>query len=386
MSGLETAIRNALDRSDRTDRDTRARIYQSARQALDAGLQKQGISDRLIIMQQRELLERKIDEIEAEEAERVSAAVSPDIELGPAQDAAKPLAAAPPVVDVGHNVSRENAVPEISAETNAANGEAELVNVRSERREGSQAVSPEAVDRGKSSKNAKAKRGTSRGSLDTPPHRSAKPRRRRGFLSHLMTWIITLCLVGGACFWFYQSGMVQGFIDDAIQAGEQSFAGAGAAAFDPRKGFSDEWAEVFVPSKAAQLKAGSQARVETVSASEGQAALILSAQPGEAGDVAIEVPTEILREMAGKSSTIAITVQSGLNGPSQLAVRCDFGSLGSCNRHRFTATQEKQDALFRVSFDRSIAPNRPGRLIVNTGLAGPENPVLVYSVRILPGQ
>ena len=72
LSGLETAIRNALDRSKRADRDIRARIYQSARQALDAGLQKQGVTDRLMIMQQRELLEQKIHEIEMEELRRLS--------------------------------------------------------------------------------------------------------------------------------------------------------------------------------------------------------------------------------------------------------------------------------------------------------------------------
>ena len=37
MSGLETAIRQALERSDRTSPEMRARIYQSARNALEAG-------------------------------------------------------------------------------------------------------------------------------------------------------------------------------------------------------------------------------------------------------------------------------------------------------------------------------------------------------------
>ncbi|MCY1310482.1 hypothetical protein D9M70_606760 [compost metagenome] len=56
MSGLETAIRNALERSDRASAETRARIYQSARQALEAGLQKQGIEDVNVIAQQRHRL------------------------------------------------------------------------------------------------------------------------------------------------------------------------------------------------------------------------------------------------------------------------------------------------------------------------------------------
>jgi len=134
------------------------------------------------------------------------------------------------------------------------------------------------------------------------------------------------------------------------------------------------------------MKPGPQARAETVAASEGQAVRILSTTPGEGGDVSIEVPADVLREMAGKSSTVALTLQSGGNNLVQLAVRCDFGSLGSCSRHRFTATQEKLEALFRVTFDRSLAPNRPGRLILNSGIDGPDRSVLVYSVRILPGQ
>lgn len=76
MSGLETAIRNALDRSDRTDGDTRARIYQSARQALEAGLQRQGVTDKLIVMQQQKRLEEKIREIETEEVDRLAGPLS----------------------------------------------------------------------------------------------------------------------------------------------------------------------------------------------------------------------------------------------------------------------------------------------------------------------
>ncbi|MGO7623917.1 regulator, partial [Rhizobium ruizarguesonis] len=41
MSGLETAIRNALENSDRDNPEVRGRIYKSARQALEAGLRKQ---------------------------------------------------------------------------------------------------------------------------------------------------------------------------------------------------------------------------------------------------------------------------------------------------------------------------------------------------------
>lgn len=84
MSGLETAIRNALERSDRRNAEIRARIYQSARQALENGLQKQQIEDPEVIARQRHRLEAIIHAIENEEraALNARAAATPVVSLG----------------------------------------------------------------------------------------------------------------------------------------------------------------------------------------------------------------------------------------------------------------------------------------------------------------
>ncbi len=97
---------------------------------------------------------------------------------------------------------------------------------------------------------------------------------------------------------------------------------------------------------------------------------ITSRSPGASGDVGIDVPVEILRQLAGKTSTIALTLQSASDNSVQLSVRCDFSSLGSCSRHRVTATQERSDTLFRVTFDRTLAPNQPGRIYINSDILG----------------
>ena len=78
MSGLETAIRNALARSERANAEVRARIYQSARNALEAGLRKQEINDPETIATQRHRLEATIHEIEAEERAQLAAAPAHD--------------------------------------------------------------------------------------------------------------------------------------------------------------------------------------------------------------------------------------------------------------------------------------------------------------------
>ncbi len=410
MSGLETAIKNALDRSNRADKDIRARIYQSARQALDAGLRKQGVSDRLTIMQQRELLEQKIHEIEMDEVRRLSsndgeqglvtgpesAGAAPTMRVDPpGHDRVELSVQVPPISMEGARQAQVDA-PAVAAvstrhEPDQAAGFADFSAVPEERIDAPLPPDDAALKSGKASKSRKVRRASSDTLLDVPAERAAKPRRRRSFLSHLMTWFITLAVVGAACLWFYQSGMVQSVIDEAMKAADQVGSGGQASgqattAFDPRRGFSDEWVEIFEPSTKSGLIPGPQARVEAVDGSEGQAVRLLSAVPGEGGDVALEVPVEVLRELAGKTSTIALSLQSGEDRSAQLSVRCDFGSLGNCTRHRFTATQERLDALFNVTFERSLSPNQPGRLILNTGIEGADRPVLLYSVRVLPGQ
>ncbi len=87
VSGLETAIRQALERSDRTSAETRARIYQSARNALEAGLRKQNIVDSVVVAQQRHRLETVIHGIEQEEQRAISSAPASQ----PAAPAARPV-------------------------------------------------------------------------------------------------------------------------------------------------------------------------------------------------------------------------------------------------------------------------------------------------------
>jgi hypothetical protein len=387
VSGLETAIRNALDRSDRADGQTRARIYQSARQALDAGLRRQGVTDNLIIMQQQKRLEEKICEIEVEEIDRLATPSTTDDQAADVIEVEPEPLNSPNAAHIHDEILLEGETrrlgehAEIEPESRVA-----PVSVEAPQAPGIEPL-PRTELRAQSPSTTGRRRRAKSGDLGMAAERAAKPRRRRGFLSRLATWIITLAAVGIACWWFYQSGMVQSVLQEAIQAADRASQGSGRgnAAFDPRGGFSDEWTEIFKPSDVAALQLGSQAKAEAVDGSEGPAVKLVSAAPGEDGDIVIQVPADVLREMAAKSSTIALTVQSGLNQAAQMSVRCDFGSLGNCSRHRFTTTQERLEALFKVTFERTIAPNSPGRLVINAGIDGPDKPVLLYSVRILPG-
>jgi len=462
VSGLETAIRNALDRSDRGDAQARARIYQSARQALEAGLRRQGVGDALIIMQQQKRLEDKIGEIEKEEIDRLAQAAAepvlpedavavgpmsrepveqpsaeeafllegamreadlaargrqtpPQVELSPerpAQVASRPQpaifheasatqqastrqdpAAVGPAVTppAGSHGPQFDGPGSGGPDFGGPQFDGPRVSASDGLTERLEAPQVAALDpaRGRKSRRGKVQEedaSDSAGRGRSARGRRGKGRKRRSFLSFILTWLITLAVVAAACWWFYTSGMVQSVLQDALQAADRAARGqGGGGSFDPRGGFSDDWAAVFSPADIKKLKVGGQASAQAVAGSDGPAIRLTSSTPDQAGDVVVEVPAEVLRQMAAKTSTIALTIQSGANQAVQLSVRCDFGSLGECPRHRFTATQERLEALFSVTFDRTLAPNAPGRLLLNVGIDGADKAVLLYSVRILPG-
>jgi hypothetical protein len=441
VSGLETAIRNALSRADRGDATVRARIYQSARQALEAGLVKQDITDPEVIETQRVRLEHKIREIEFEERERLRE----EARLAFEAEAVRPVAPRPAspddsLIGSGH-IAPAHAHAHAAAMGGASRVEADL---GGQTRSGSRHDDPrqdgrvrsdaalsvdapgtsepaaddglgdlgamraepqadrlapaDAVPQAKGRKGAKAaksrKNAADQASAAPGIPGEKRPRRRRGFISRLFIYFTFFAFCAMGLWWAYTGGL---FLTDAERdtsvpnppatVTEEDFTGQPASpAFDPQQGFSDDWLEIYAAGGKLQAAAGAEASVETVAMADGPALRITSRSPEASGDVAIPVPVDVLRELGGKTSTIALTLQSAGDNGVQLAVRCDFASLGSCSRHRVMAQQEKSDTLFRVTFDRTLAPNQPGRIFINSDILGSRQPVLLYSVRILPGQ
>lgn len=404
MSGLETAIRNALARSERDDAHVRARIYQSARQALDAGLKKQEISDPDVIDRQRRALEDKIREIEIEERQRIKTA-----EAEAAARAAAEVRIDSPEPDLAVDRMDEPSLdgqtrhPSQTAAGTAADEDTfgSLAAMRAEA--GSDRLAPEApsVTAAKETRLGRKKKARQPAGADDAASVGPAPqvpgekrkRQRRGLISRLFIYLIFFAFLAMGGWWAYSSGL---FLtpeqrDTSVPnpppaVREEDFNGGAGQAFNPRQGFSDDWLQVYAADSKVTVTPGAEASAEVVAMADGPALRITSRAPGAGGDVAIPVPVEVLREMAGKTSTIALTLQAVGNASVQLAVRCDFASLGTCSRHRVMAMQERADTLFRVTFDRTLAPTQAGRIYVNSDILGGSQPILLYSVRVLPGQ
>lgn len=381
MSGLETAIRHALERSDRASSETRARIYQSARNALEAGLRKQDVHDPEVIAQQRHRLEAIIHSIELEERAALKAAA---IVQSPVRIDAARSHDSVPSADLDDAIHMPPERSSGAVESPVVDGG--LAGLRPERHEPRHSAEQPAVEplSGKPGKSGKAAK--------TPP---APRRRRRGsLLSFVMVVTTLVAAFGTAAWWVQTSGLLKSAAErdtsvanPPLTVQSEDFDGsAGLKTLGSQSGFSGDWVEVFQPADTGEVTAGSRAKADAVSDEGGQRLRITSATADADGSIVIKIPASVLEQISGKTSTVALSVQADAGKQTQFSVECDFSTLGDCGRHRFTVNEEKSDMLFKVTFDRSLAPSAPGQILINSDVTGAGNSLSLFAVRILPGQ
>ena len=470
MSGLEQAIRNALERADRANPEIRSRIYQSARNALDAGLRKQEVDDSDVIARQKHRLEQTIQGIEDEELERLrmiarmervidahdesleEAAPDRDDDAIEAENAsAEPEANAPdrsrphdpddpeaealpaetPVAAPVYEGVVRRIEPDLAAEPAASlarsHGEVEpagraepdLTPLPAEPTTEAEApaTNPAADDAGsldgiavdrrqKPSAKAEKKRRKKReeesaawAEPSTPVGRKVgkkkreKGRRAGSFFISLFVYAVLIAIVAGGVWWVYATGMLNAALNgsgdfDLIPKelqGEDFDPNEGKNPLDPAQKFSGEWRKVYEPDATNGIRARQNAKITDTTDSDGKAVILASGAPDQEGDILIDVPADILRDLTGRASTLALTMRSIDDKPAQIYVQCEFGSLGGCGRHRFTVTPERVDNLIQLQFDRKLSPDEGGQLVINTDLTGEGRAVKLYGIRVLPG-
>jgi hypothetical protein len=444
LSGLEQAIRNALERAERADPDIRARIYQSARNALDVGLRKQDINDMTVVERQRQRLEATIREIEDEEMARLRSiaqfervALEREPEPEPAEEPApvvetrQPQHSWPVEPPVRHTPQPPAAAaPEPVAEPLDAEFEDEPPAVEPVRRVDVPAesptgrIAPAAEIRRDDRAPSDARRSepviddylagltATREGQATAPEAQPEPAawddeaaeaiaptrsRRRGFGSFLVStfvYLFLLGIIGGGVWWVYDTGMIDAalkgegdfnLVPDALRSENQKTSREGSR-LDTLRGFSGDWVDIYKPgvhTDAARPR--TKATIDGNRDSDGVATIITSNAPDQDGDVLIEVPASLLQDLAGKTSTIAVTVKSNTEKPAQIYIQCEFKTLGDCGRHRYTVTNERADELIQVKFDGKMSPSSSGHIVINSDVTGEGSSIRLYGIRVLPG-
>ena len=432
MSGLETAIRTALENIDRHDANQRARVYQSARQALEKGLANQNIKEPGAVARQRRKLDDIITGIEQEEAaaarkareaaqaprmatfdDRFAVGRTPDraaeemdAEIGaitpgerfaaePSLDAAtdEPLTdfAAEPRFETPSPSTRTDGdfdYPESPVLGDLHSGDAGFTEAGFDRAPeiesghldeadfaatGDIAVSE--TDRAPVAGDVRAETRPQRKSrkIRKQEARAAKRvRKRRGFTSMLIGIIIIAFLLMGG-WWMLSSNFTFNpeTLDTAVPNPPPRIE---AEDFEGASG----WTNVFTPGTANILSAGPRASITNATVDNAPAVEIASLAEGDAGAVAIALPVAVRGMLEQGPVLIEISTLAPDGSGQPVAVYCADGTIEGCQRHRFTASAHRDSLVVRLDPARGVLPSR---LMISSDLNGTGAPLAIFAIR-----
>ncbi len=413
MSGLETAIRTALENTDRRDANQRARVYQSARQALEKGLANQNITEPGAVARQRRRLDDIITAIEQEEA--AAARKAREAQKAPARPVfddpfavgRAPEKQAPSLEDeIGAITPGDSftAEPAFEAEPDAHFAYPESPVIASEEAdnvdftEAGFTMAPR-VESGHLDREALSPMGDIAvtdedraplaGSVKADPRprrmsrkqrkaaakaeRHQKPVRRRRTLTAMMIGVIVIAflLLGG--WWVVDSNFALNpeRLDTAVpnpapRIEAEDFEGASG------------WTTIFQPGTANVLTPGSQASLETVTFDDAPAVEIASNATGDAGAVAIALPVAVRGMLESGPVLIEISSVAPDGGGQPVGIYCADGTIEGCQRHRFTATAHRDSMVIRLDPSQGVLPSR---LMILSDLNGAGAPLDIFAIR-----
>ncbi|WP_099867248.1 hypothetical protein [Pararhizobium haloflavum] len=415
MDGLETAIRNALARAGNPDATARARIYESARAALEKSLQKQS-ADAQTLAAQRQRVEGVITAIESSYADKPAPAqVGPDTTISTDEPALTEVRAersdAPGAADpvFSEDVAPEREAPPVALDpvSRQSPATAEALAVDAVSRAGGEVahggvddrLGPEVVGRARSTGPSHGeprprRRFFSRSGRAKPvkePATAKTRKRRRGssVLSLIAQLAFLFVFIALGLWWISANGGVEQvgrrLADSGV--GMLSEDGGDAAVDAPaqRVGagqFSGTWQTVFDADAFESAVAGGAATVETVEEGEAPALRIASIDAGAPGEVRIPLDPEVLGQLAGGAALVALTVRAAGDEATQIYVRCSLGTGEDCGRRRFDVNQTPSDLVIDVDLAAGVSPEPA--LIVNSDVAGEGKRIDLFSVRAQP--
>lgn len=380
VDAIETAIRNALEKGDASQRDFRVRVYRSAFAALERSLQNNPQASAEDVKRRKDALSAKISEIESEYIAAVvpqpppqPAAPSPDTELRASRDGPAAPGSVGPEAGGLDWVERDPVFSE------------------DRRRRDEPAAEPPASDY----------------IIEPSITRHDRPPRRRSRFASAFILVAILCALAIGAWAVWQSGFFGGGDgnavpeapaepeDEALDSGqpqdqeqaeqEQAEQEQTEQAPPPLSegAEAEEWIPVFDPADPTTVTAPAGATAE-IMATDGVE--FIRIRSGESGSpIVFDVPAGVLEQVAGGRALFSILAQAQPGEETQISIACDFGALGDCGRKRFLVGITQEEFLFDVD----LAEGRPGgggSISINSDVDGTGKSVDIFAIRVSPAR
>lgn len=390
MDVIETAIRNAFEKGDASDRAFREKVYRSAFAALERALKANQHVTVEAAINRRKSLQAKITEIESEFLP-AAPAVAPDVRAaeralgevriepaGPRAGATAAAAPAAPSVSLGDGGRAGSAVPGPSVAPVSGD------------RSRTGAVLPEPPEFDPHAERAAPVPG-GEAAVPAQVERVVDSRRRRPFAA--MFVVVTLAAaIGAGVWWGMSTGLFKSLaeIDTSVPnpptvTAEEDFdpdeEPIGAPAL-PGTADQRDWIGVFSPADASTVAAPAGTEAATMSDDTGT---FLRLRSNSDAAVVFDVGQGVLEKLAGKRVVFAVVARAEEGKETQISISCNFGELGGCGRKRYAVGYERGDFLFEVAFPQK-QPGAAGTIAIVSDIAGEGKAIDVYEIKASPAE
>lgn len=397
---IETAIRNAFEKGDATDRAFREKVYRSAFAALDRALKGNPNVTVEAAINRRKNLQARIAEIESEFIPAVSTPV-PEAEVAPEvpareMEVAPEISAreAPASIEID-GLDRHVAVaaPEVTVDRGQERREPALdAPVRAEQpsagaRGGDDIRVEPRLPTGNVAEN-RTQPAVVEAELPAQTERVVEPERRRRYPA-IFTAVTLLSLAVIGAWWGYNTGLFKTpeEIDTSVPnppatIGEEDFDPDEEPVGEPaRPGETDaqrDWINVFSPDDPTQVNAPGDTQAEIMEDETGSFMRIRSGTSGSA--ITFDVGQGVLEQLAGKRVVFDIVARAEEGEETQISVDCNFGELGGCGRKRYAVGYEQGEFLFEIELPNK-RPGSEGSIAINSDISNQGKAIDVYEIK-----
>ena len=204
----------------------------------------------------------------------------------------------------------------------------------------------------------------------------------------LLLW--TIIVVGiGVSFWWainFGPGLLKQQLGGSVPNPGQTIE---SGQFLPDgSGGGEGWVTAFNPADdSINIETGGRGTAEVFQNENETFVRLASNAGGNDNNLKVLIPRGVMLPLKGSAATIEVLLKGSEKAAQEFAVYCEFGSMGSCGRKRFSAPDRADVQIFDVLLNNvELAADEEAYLTFNTDLGAEGRGIDIYGIRVRQNQ
>ena len=364
MAGFEDLIRGTLQKHEDSTPQSRTTIYDSSRQALERMLSQNQNLDLTAQSLQRQRLEKAIADIEA------SYTVGAPMSIG-ATTSANPVTPVAPVPSKPSPVASSQPPPPIPVFNQEPTAPPPQSPPSLQPQESRKAPLPQPAVSPVGGADAYSEAVAASEGNEPKPY------------AKLLLWTIIVVGFGVAIWWAINFGpaLLKQQLGGSVPNPSQTIE---SGQFISGDGRGEGWVTAFDPANdSINIETGGRGSAEVFQNDSEAFVRLASNAGGNDNNLKILIPRGVMLPLKRSAATIEVIMKSSVKASQEFAIYCEFGSMGSCGRKRFTASDRPDAQIFDVLLNNvGLSADEDAYLSFNTDLGGEGRAIDIYGIRV----